>query len=112
MLQSILGLLRREMSADPEGDNSLVETFREARINDRKCTRIRVKHPERREGFTYFIADVYLDDELQLPLRVASFDWPRGSKQPKLISEYNYTRLKLNVGFDPSEFTDAFFRQD
>jgi hypothetical protein len=100
-----LRLLEQEMRLDPSGENTEVRYYRGARLNDRVCTHIQVRHARRQEGLVFHIADVFVDDELQLPLRVATYDWPdENAPRPSLIGEFNYTDLKLNVGLSDADF--------
>ncbi len=76
-----------------------------AKIDGRSCTYIEVKHPERRDYFRYCVAQIFIDDELQLPIRYASYDWPRHEGgQPMLIEEYTFRDIQLNVGLTDADF--------
>ena len=45
------------------------------------------------------------DDELQIPIRYESYDWPqKEGGQPVLLEEYTYTDLKVNVGLTDKDF--------
>lgn len=76
-----------------------------AKIDDRACTVIQVTHPVRREYFRYNVARIFIDDQLQLPIRYASYDWPEEEDgQPQLLEEYTYLNLTLNVGLKDRDF--------
>jgi hypothetical protein len=93
------------MRFDPTGENTQVTFFRAAKVEGRSCTRIRVMHPTPDENLNFHIANVYVDDELQVPIRVEGYGWPDGEEDdPPLLEEYTFTRLRLNVGL-----TDAHF---
>lgn len=85
-----------------------VEYREGAKINGRECLLIEVTHPERKREYEFHKAQVFIDNELQIPVRYASYDWPAApGQEPVLIEEYTYTKVKLNVGltnydFDPS----------
>ncbi len=82
-----------------------VKYFPGARVNNRQCTAIQVMHPIRRSHFRYHLAQIFIDDELQLPIRYASYDWPqRPGDTPPLLEEYTYLDLKLNVGLTDQDF--------
>jgi hypothetical protein len=86
-------------------DEIEVKYYRGAKINDRVCTAIEVTHPVRRSHFRYHIARIFIDDELQLPIRYASYDWPeKKGGTPRLIEEYTYLDLNFNVGLTDSDF--------
>lgn len=84
-------------------------TFRKgAKINGRVCTMLEVKHPQPRPYFDFYVAQIFIDDELNVPLRYAAYTWPTqpgGALGPDvLIEEYTYTQLKLNVGLTDKDF--------
>jgi hypothetical protein len=95
-----------DIVADPLGENTTVAFFRGAKIDERSCTHIRVTHPQKAEGLDFHIANVYVDEELRVPIRVEGFDWPaEEGGDPILMEEYTYTKLKLNVGFTDDDFS-------
>ena len=71
----------------------------------RPCTVIEVVHPEPREYFEFHKALIYIDDELQLPVRYEAYTWPekRGG-DPVLLEQYLWTKIKLNVGLTDDDF--------
>jgi hypothetical protein len=82
-----------------------VKYFKGAKVQDRVCTCIQVVHPTPRKNFRFHLARVYLDDELQIPIRYESYDWPqKEGGQPVLLEEYTYMKLKLNVGLKDADF--------
>ncbi len=82
-----------------------VKFFQGAKINDRTCTCIQVMHPVPRRNFLFHIARIFVDDELNLPLRYESRDWPtKPGEEPPLIEEYTYLNLKVNNGFTDADF--------
>ncbi|NLX99369.1 MAG: DUF1571 domain-containing protein [Rhodopirellula sp.] len=82
-----------------------VKFFQGAKINDRTCTCIQVMHPVPRRNFIFHIARIFIDDELNLPLRYESRDWPKEpGEEPPVIEEYTYLNLKTNVGFTDADF--------
>jgi hypothetical protein len=76
-----------------------------AKINGRGATCIQVTHPVPRKNFRYHLARIYVDDELQMPIRFESYDWPReeGGKM-LLLEEYTYLNIKTNVGLTDADF--------
>lgn len=71
----------------------------------RSCTVIEVVHPEPRDYFEFHKALIYIDDELQLPVRYEAYSWPKekGGK-PLLMEQYVWTKIKLNVGLKDIDF--------
>ncbi len=76
-----------------------------AKINDRLCTCIQVVHPVPRRNFLFHIARIFVDDELNIPIRYEAHDWPKGKDgTPELIEEYTYCDFIPN-----DKLTDADF---
>ncbi len=103
---SLIGLIRQDMQRDPLGTNTKVKFFRRAKINGRVCTRISVLHPNPDPVLEFAEANVFVDDELHVPIRIEALIWPQRAGEAKpLLFEYTYTELRLNIGL-----TDADFR--
>jgi len=76
-----------------------------AKLDGRSCTFVQVRHPVRRNYFRYHVAQVFIDDQLQLPIRYASYDWPeKPGDQPVLLEEYTFRDIQLNVGLTDADF--------
>lgn len=81
-----------------------VRVIKNAKVSGRTCTLIQVEHPKR-PHFDFFRARIFIDDELNLPIRYAAWTWPvGGSDEPVLEEEYTYQKLKLNVGLTDQDF--------
>jgi hypothetical protein len=82
-----------------------VKFFKNAKIDDRVCTCIQVKHPVPRRNFLFYEARIFVDEELNVPIRYESYDWPKEKgAAAEIMEEYTYTNLKLNQGFTDSDF--------
>lgn len=82
-----------------------VNYYTGAKINGRVATVAEIIHPVRREYFQYHKAQIFIDDQLQLPVRFAVYSWPaqdRGSLP--LIEEFTVVDVKLNVGLTDEDF--------
>lgn len=84
-------------------------TYREgAQINKRPCTLIELVHDQRKAPYEFHKAQVFIDTELNLPVRYAAYDWPASpGGAPVLMEEYTYVNIDVNTGlkdldFDPS----------
>ncbi|MGI9470208.1 MAG: DUF1571 domain-containing protein [Rubripirellula sp.] len=108
IMDHLIELVQLDLHIDPSGENTKVAYFRNAKVKDRSCTHIEVVHPEKVSGLQFYKAELYVDDELHVPIRLVVHDWPstEGS-EPELIEEYNYVNLKLNTEID-----DALFDRD
>ena len=71
----------------------------------RACTMIQVVHPIPRQNFIFHIARIFVDKELNLPIRYESYDWPRKEGEtPQILEAYTYLNLQLNVGLTDADF--------
>ncbi len=82
-----------------------VNFYQGAKLNGRTCTCIQVKHPVPRRNFRYYMARIFVDEELMVPIRYASWSWPKTpGGEPELVEEYTYLDLKLNNGYTDRDF--------
>jgi hypothetical protein len=83
-------------------------TFHEgAKVADRVCTVMEIKSlkPDPTRKPDYYLARVFIDDELQVPIRYAAYGYPeKEGGKPPVIEEYTYCNLKLNVGLKDKDF--------
>ena len=104
----ILNMTRRLVEVgeqDVKYGECQVKFYKGAKINNRVCTCIEVVHPVPRRNFLFHLARIFVDDELNLPIRYESYDWPREKGgAPELLEEYTYLNLKLNNGFTDADF--------
>ncbi|MCA9258202.1 MAG: DUF1571 domain-containing protein [Planctomycetales bacterium] len=71
----------------------------------RPVTVIEVVHPTARTNFRFHKAQVFIDNELRVPIRYAAYLWPENpGEQPPLEEAYTYTNLKVNNGFTDADF--------
>lgn len=87
-------------------ENCEVWTTKGAKVNQRVCTVINVKHPEQRQPYEFNLAQIFIDDELQVPIRYVAHSWPTSpdDKTGPVLEEYTYLNLKLNVGLKDEDF--------
>jgi hypothetical protein len=79
-----------------------------AKLNRRSCTVIEIVHPVERSEFDYHIARVFVDDELQIPVRFESYGWPtQPGEKPPLNEEYTYLKLKFDNGYTDADFDEG-----
>jgi hypothetical protein len=82
-----------------------VKWFDGAKINGRECKCVQIIHPVPRRNFRFHKVQIFIDKELWLPVRYASWDWPSQSGgKPPLLEEYTYLNIKLNNGFTDADF--------
>ncbi|MCA9183318.1 MAG: DUF1571 domain-containing protein [Planctomycetales bacterium] len=82
-----------------------VRTDEQATLDGRRCRCIEVLHPQRRDYFAFHLARIYIDEELQLPVRFEAYDWPtEPGAEPPVLEEYSYRNIQLNVGLGIDDF--------
>jgi len=101
----IIKLIDRAQTAKTAG-HSIVSYRDNAEIMKRKCSLIELLNEEQHENDEFYKAHVFVDNELNLPVRYVAFDWPKtpGGK-PEIIEEYTYVRVNLNQGFQDNDFS-------
>lgn len=82
-----------------------VTIHRNTQVGDRPCTLIESVHPEPHPDYLFHRVNLYIDKELNLPIRFEAYDWPsQPGGLPELVEEYSYMDLKLNTGLDDRDF--------
>ncbi|MEM9352397.1 MAG: DUF1571 domain-containing protein [Planctomycetota bacterium] len=77
-------------------------------IMQRPVKQITVTHPVPRRNFRFHKAEVFIDKEMQVPIRYAAYLWPKNPGEAAPLEEaYTYVNIKTNNGF-----TDADFDKD
>lgn len=93
----------RERKTDPA--NCIVTEEQGVELNGRTCRVIRVRHPEQRPDLEFSLAEIFVDEELQIPIRYAGYGWGEKPGDPdQLLEQYTYLDLKLNVGLTDEDF--------
>jgi hypothetical protein len=82
-----------------------VQTSIGTATDQRPVTMIEVMHPTPRRNFRFHKAQIFIDNELRVPIRYASFLWPQNpGEEPPLEEAYTYLNLKTNNGFTDADF--------
>lgn len=106
-IENLILKLIEKAERDKAAGECEVVTRPNANINNRCCTLIEVIHPVRQAPYEFYKAQVFIDNELQVPIRYAAYDWPRPGQKPQLIEEYTYINIKINVGLTDADFDPA-----
>jgi len=95
----------RDKQVDPTGKETLVEFKKGAKINKRPCLMLTVKHTVQRPQYDFEVAQVFIDDELNVPVRYIAYGWPLapGDAQP-ILEEFTYVDVQLNQGLKDIDF--------
>ena len=82
-----------------------------AKVGGRPCKVLTVRRDKPKtgaaanRGMNVNLAMVFIDEELNIPIRYGAYDWPVGSQsQGDVIEEYTYHNLKTNVGLTDADF--------
>lgn len=104
-IKNLLGRLIGALEAELERGGIQVRIYENAKLENRKCIHIQLRHKEKRPDDRFWKAIVFVDEQLSLPVYFASYDWPHeeGGK-PRILEEYAYTQLELNVGLKDIDF--------
>ena len=82
-----------------------VEFLRGAKVGGRPCTVLSVKHDQKLPCFDFHLAQIFIDEQLNIPVRYCAYEWPKTSGgKPSLLEEYTYQNIKLNVGLTDADF--------
>ena len=81
------------------------EFRRNAKVKDRVCTVLEVTQPTKRPDLEFYLARIFIDDQLQIPIRYEAYDWPESpDAKPEIIEQYTYLDVKVNVGLTDLDF--------
>lgn len=73
-----------------------------------QCTVLTVTHPVARPYFDFHIAQIFIDDELNVPIRYCAYSWPTSpGGEPVLLEEYTYQNLKTNIGLTDADSVEV-----
>lgn len=104
-IENLVARLIEKGERDRKRDECEVEFRKNAKINGRVCTLLKVIHPVERDYFDFHMAQIFIDDELQVPVRYAAWGWPSspGAEMP-LLEEYTYLKIAINQGLTDRDF--------
>jgi hypothetical protein len=86
-------------------DDCTIQLTRGAKVDDRPCLCIQVSKNGRSPDADFYLARVYIDEELQIPIHYEAFDWPlRQGDEPRLLEQYTYRNVRLNIGLNEADF--------
>jgi hypothetical protein len=102
---ALIETIARRWAAELNPDESLVLFDSNLTIGPRRCTMIEAIHPQSRPHFQFYKVRLFIDTELNLPIRFEGYDWPsEPGAAADLVEEYSYIDLKLNVGLVDIDF--------
>jgi len=108
MLDTVRQLIQRgmtEMMTDRHPDEWEVRFIEQAKMDQRSCRCIQVVRTKRRKEYSFYRLRIFVDHELQVPVRFTFWSFPTTpGGRPRLDEEYSYTKVRLNVGLDDTDF--------
>lgn len=104
-IENLVVKLIEKGERDRHQEECSVDFRRGAKVGGRLCTVLIVTHPVPRPYFDFHVAEIFIDDELQIPVRYAAYTWPTvEGGQRELLEEYTYQNVQVNVGLTDADF--------
>lgn len=104
-IENLLEKIIETGQRDRQHDECQVQFYQNAKIGDEACTMLEVIHPVRRAHFDFHRARIYFSNTHKVPIRYESWTWPAApGGEPVLQEEYNYLKLRVNVGLSAQDF--------
>ncbi|GAB5402162.1 MAG: DUF1571 domain-containing protein [Aureliella sp.] len=104
-IENLVAKLIEKGERDRQRGECDVKFVQGVKVGGRECTVLTVEHPVKRSYFDFYRAEIFIDNEYQIPVRYCAYDWPtvQGSKG-EIMEEYTYQNVKLNVGLTDKDF--------
>ena len=104
-LENLVVKLIEKGERDRQRGECDVQFQKGAKVGGRECTVLSVTHPVARPYFDFHIAQIFIDDELNVPVRYCAYSWPPSQGgEPVLLEEYTYQNVKTNIGLTDADF--------
>jgi hypothetical protein len=105
-IENLITKLIERGEAERKHTECEVQFIKGAKLNGRLCTVLNVRHPVQRPHFEFHLAQIFIDDEINLPIRYAAYHWPTDAndKTGPVLEEYTYLDLKLNQNLTDADF--------
>ncbi|MBX7168134.1 MAG: DUF1571 domain-containing protein [Pirellulales bacterium] len=85
-----------------------VQVIEDTKINGRPCLCVVARHDEQRPGVRFHLVRVFIDRELNVPVRYESYWFPaQPGGKPALLEEYTYLNLQFNQQLSGAAFDIA-----
>ena len=97
-MEKIMRIIENNYHRSKETGLGMIQYVGEARIDEREVWGIHGVFPKD-HGFYAHEIIIYFDKRLQLPIKIAVYDWSN-----RLIEQYNFRNLRINVGFQKCDF--------
>ncbi|MEM9412487.1 MAG: DUF1571 domain-containing protein, partial [Planctomycetota bacterium] len=95
-------------SRDRKYGDCQVKMTRNVMLGGARCTCFEVIHEKQEKHFEFHRAEIFIDDDRNLPIAFSSYLWPdQPNGKPKLLERYYYTNINTNVGLTDVDFDPA-----
>ncbi len=86
--------------------HSVIQYFGEAKVGDRNCQALQITFlkPHVVGEDDFYRIQIYVDQELQLPIHLGIYDWREMGMDPQIRESYLYVIQELNPGFTDEDF--------
>jgi hypothetical protein len=107
-LGHLIQTVSQRWAAEMKPGETLVTIKPDVKVGERACTMVQSTHPTRDARYLFYSVKLYIDQELNLPIRFEAYDWPASpGAAPALIEEYTYNGLRVNAGLTDRDFDPA-----
>ncbi|MCP4193986.1 MAG: DUF1571 domain-containing protein [Planctomycetaceae bacterium] len=104
----LLRLIQRARTQLAAGSDCEVDYLENVTVNGRIATGIVIKPSSSHDEMGFYEARVFVDNEWNIPIHYEAYAAPaEDSDQPRLLEQYTYTKLRLNVGYTDADFDEA-----
>ncbi len=101
----LIDTVARRWAAELSSDESVLVFDSDMTIGPRHCQLIEAIHTRHEPDFQFYKVRIFIDSELNLPIRFEGYDWPKeAAASAEMAEEYTYVDLKLNVGLGDIDF--------
>jgi len=105
-LQTLLDRTIAQWEAEGKFDEVITQKYPDAKLpTGESCIAYESSHPRPRDQFKFKITRLWIDKATNLAIRVEQIGFPqRNDKEPPIVEEYTYSKLKTNVKLTDRDF--------
>lgn len=105
-MQTMTVQILEQWLAETKMSGIKVNYYPKARIGQTPCRVIETSHSKPASGVKFAMTRMYVDASTNLPIRVQQYDFDKkGNKDPEIVEDYLYTKIKTNVGLTEEDFS-------
>lgn len=104
-MKNLLDRIIAQWEKEVKLDEVEVTIDTEAKWEGVPCLLIKASHPQPRDEFRFQATHLYLETATQFPIHLKQYGFPsKRDKEPPVVEEYAYSRVKVNVGLKDGDF--------